>query len=815
MKRSILLTILLAAVPCFAINDPVAHWKLDETSGTTAADSAGSNNGTLVNMTGSEWTTGQIGGALEFDGVDDYVNVPITYHNGEETMSFWIKTTSTELSYFRQVDSSDMYRIYFNNSIGGNGSIQVLIQNSGTSDSLNGYVNTNVNNGLWNHVAIVTKLATNEIEIYINGVSKAVTYGYRNSPSYPLSFTSTNLFGGPPDRYFDGSVDDVRIYDRALSSSEISELAGLSNEPIAHWKLDETSGTTAADSAGSNDGTLVNMTGSEWTTGQIDGALDLDGVDDYVEVGDTASLSNMANITISTWINPDTLPTSSGHRIISKWTPTDKEFIIKHSGSIGSGEIVVGFYAKNYSTTNYNLPADSWTHLCVVWDGTQFVKVYKNGILNETVTLPGTPSPSDSDAPTVIGKHGSVSTEYFEGHIDDVRIYDRVLSSEEVAQLYYKGFGNLSVTPIEEFISSDKTGGSFAPASKDYQLTNIGDDTVWWDIQYSAGWLDVSDTTGALGPNEFVTVTVSINANADNLSRGIHSDTMTFRDITDPCAPNNTQILPVTLTIISPCPFADHTGDCRVDLKDFAVIGADWLGEYDLNEVILLANQWLDDRAFVTTWDTSKEAGTTVTLALTGTVNATINWGDGSAAEHVTTSGPHVHDYGTDGIYIVSVTGSATAYNSYERGGAISERGKLISVDDWGNLGFTSMDAAFDYCDNLVSVPTTSEGIEAVTNMIGMFAVAESFNSDIGGWDTSNVTDMTAMFAYADSFNQDIGGWDTSSVTDMGYMFYDALAFNQDLSGWCVTNIPSYPMDFSLGANSWTLPRPDWGEPCP
>ncbi len=217
---------------------------------------------------------------------------------------------------------------------------------------------------------------------------------------------------------------------------------------------------------------------------------------------------------------------------------------------------------------------------------------------------------------------------------------------------------------------------------------------------------------------------------------------------------------------------------------------------------------------FVTTWDTRLGVGNRVTLALAGTVDAVIDWGDGSAAEHVTTRGPHVHNYGTNGIYTVSVLGSVTAYDSYKRGGAISEHAKLISVDDWGRLGFTSMDCAFYYCTNLVSVPAASAGLEAVTNMNGMFAAAESFNGNIGGWDTSNVTTMAGMFAYADSFNQDIGNWDTSSVTGMVQMFSYAMAFNQNLSGWCVTNIPSKPMDFSFGANSWTLPRPEWGT-CP
>jgi surface protein len=80
--------------------------------------------------------------------------------------------------------------------------------------------------------------------------------------------------------------------------------------------------------------------------------------------------------------------------------------------------------------------------------------------------------------------------------------------------------------------------------------------------------------------------------------------------------------------------------------------------------------------AFVTTWDTSLAVGTTVYLALAGTVDAAIDWGDGTV-QTVTTGGPFLwHDYGTDGIYTVSVTGTVTAYNSYDNGGWKSGQSK-------------------------------------------------------------------------------------------------------------------------------------------
>jgi len=240
----------------------------------------------------------------------------------------------------------------------------------------------------------------------------------------------------------------------------------------------------------------------------------------------------------------------------------------------------------------------------------------------------------------------------------------------------------------------------------------------------------------------------------------------------------------------------DYNGDWKVNLEDFAIMASNWLSDWS--------------SSFVTTWDTSLAPGTKVTLALAGTVDAKIEWGDGTV-ETVTTPGPHVHDYGVDGIYTVTVTGSVTAYNSWDNGAGwgSDELRKLISVDHWGQVGFTSMHRAFYGCLNLVSVPSASDGIEAVTDMSFMFAFASSFNSNIGDWNTSSVTDMGTMFGDASSFNQPIGGWDTSSVTDMIWMFYGASAFNGNISDWDVSSVTD--MSFMFGKTlSFDQPIGGW-----
>ena len=80
---------------------------------------------------------------------------------------------------------------------------------------------------------------------------------------------------------------------------------------------------------------------------------------------------------------------------------------------------------------------------------------------------------------------------------------------------------------------------------------------------------------------------------------------------------------------VAACPSADFSGDFKVNLDDFTIMASGWLTTYDANDLADMASEWLIDESssFITTWDTSLGDANTVTLALAGTVNATIDWG--------------------------------------------------------------------------------------------------------------------------------------------------------------------------------------------
>jgi hypothetical protein len=206
---------------------PKYHWKLDETIGTTAADATGNGNTATFQNT-PIWSAGKYGNALTLDGVNDYLSTSQTQTNPNVfTLSLWFKTTSAtggRLIGFgnAQTGQSGNYdrHLYLNNA----GQVYFGC-NQGGVKTLN--TTAACNDNVW-HFAAAT-LSGAGMALYIDGVlsssDTAVTQGEAYNGYWKMGFDNLEYWPSvPTSKYFSGQLDDIRVYDKALSASDITLL---------------------------------------------------------------------------------------------------------------------------------------------------------------------------------------------------------------------------------------------------------------------------------------------------------------------------------------------------------------------------------------------------------------------------------------------------------------------------------------------------------------------------------------------------------------------------------------------------------------
>ncbi|MEO9482936.1 MAG: BspA family leucine-rich repeat surface protein [Ekhidna sp.] len=193
---------------------------------------------------------------------------------------------------------------------------------------------------------------------------------------------------------------------------------------------------------------------------------------------------------------------------------------------------------------------------------------------------------------------------------------------------------------------------------------------------------------------------------------------------------------------------------------------------------------------FITTW-ASTDIDQTITIPTTGTgYDYDISWkvqgnltDEGSA---INITGDYSITFLGDGIYEVSISGDFPRiyFNQNHE-----DRLQLLSVEQWGDIAWTSMAGSFWGCSNLVINAEDNPDLSGVSSMAHMFRENANFNHDISDWDVRGVASMSNMFRLASNFNQNISGWVVSNVTDMRQMFNGATNFNQDISSWNMESV--------------------------
>ena len=444
--------------------NPVGYWRLGETSGTTAVDlGSGGNNGTYTNGP----TLAQAGGltseedkAASFDGTNDYVNLgnnsALKFGSGNFTYSAWIKTSAA--------GANDMIVAESNNTTAERYIFKTTTNKASfncrdsSGNMLSAIGTTSVNDGNWHFIVGVR--SGNTGYIYVDGVLEATS---TNGSVGSCDVAADVYIGG---RYsgagleFSGTIDDVSIFNTALTSAQISSMYQasifgskvefvvgksyqaevLSLNPYRYWKLDETSGTTATDYSGRGghgtymNGPTLNQTG---VLGEAsNSATSFDGTNDHVSITQI-SKADSSEYTLALWYRgTDT----------AQNTNFGKSLLGRDSTDLYAGLALRNGYAE---FIHYN---NAWLHniksTTLVADGNWHFIVYVNRsdktgdlYIDGVAEVTGQSSViSDPTYPfridTIMRGYNNL---YTSGTIDEVSIFNYALTSGQISSLYSTG----------------------------------------------------------------------------------------------------------------------------------------------------------------------------------------------------------------------------------------------------------------------------------------------------------------------------------------------------------------------------------------
>jgi hypothetical protein len=428
-------------------SSPVTEYNFEEASGTVANDISSNENDGTWSGTGSHWTNGKVGKAGNFNGTDDSITIgdpsngTLDFGTGSFTYSLWVNvpasagtsdmpwykggSTATNPGYDMELGTGDWQANVSDGST-------IKVASFGT-ETLN----------QWIFLTAVVDRTNNKLYAYRNGILIGNGTNISGLGSLSNSVAAVMSFTG---YRFKGLLDNVRIYDYARTPAQIAWDYNQ-GKPVAWWKMNECSGTVVHDSSEfANHGTFtVGSSGTQtaagtctipstaWgngATGKSNASLSFDGTDDSMSTADSPSF-DMATMTISAWIKT----ANSSEQCIAERNNSTFYFCT----NAGKLRYYLNNVGASWTSSTKSINDNIWHHVVATWDGTN-KKLYVDGLLDTTAAGSGGDIANSTYGINIgVRKNSVTSVNYFQGQIDDVRLFNYPLTAEQIKQIYNNG----------------------------------------------------------------------------------------------------------------------------------------------------------------------------------------------------------------------------------------------------------------------------------------------------------------------------------------------------------------------------------------
>jgi hypothetical protein len=447
-----------------------ASWSFDTNtvSGSSVTDTSG--NGKTMTLTGTSAASGKSGQARLYNGSSDYGVSNLGTQPTSISVSLWFYANSTATqSLVDFQDSASPVSGYHMTVIG--------IKNNALYASywnINNITSSALSTGRWYHAVLTYDNTTHVQNLYLNGALQSSNTGTWSGPGTLYFYLaqrqqscSFNDSCSDNAAFFNGSIDEVKVFNRALTAADVRALYGgtsyvgrassgtaasspLSQGLVGYWPLDGattnwTANTTRDISGQGNTGALVSMsTSTSPIPGKIGQALNFNGSTSYVSVSDAPALDG-ATGSISFWYKIPTASSGNGYFLVGKADPTSSfngYTIFSYNGQIGV-QIKNGIGTLGMDDSAVRVGA-SWHHVVLAYSAGGSSALYVDGALARTGA---TPPFTMTTQPLRFGKSLDTYWQALAGSLDDVRAYSRALSASEVAQLYQAGRTNVAHSP--------------------------------------------------------------------------------------------------------------------------------------------------------------------------------------------------------------------------------------------------------------------------------------------------------------------------------------------------------------------------------